>query len=114
MQQESMRVILGRSHLSAFVTAPKAVQVLGIVRLGMEFGLLALDRAGSYVRVNGSQFVTLDLDLVERAIRNAAVDTRETVPGLPPIVCPRPAPTVVVRKTRRVLCGPSRAAALTG
>jgi hypothetical protein len=113
MQQEPMRVILGRSHLSAFVTAPKAMQVLGIVRVGMEFGLLALDRAGSYVRVNGSQFVTLDLDKVERAIRQAEVNAINESTALTAIATPRPAPTVVVRKTRRVLCVPSRTAVLT-
>ena len=113
MQQESMRVILGRTHLSAFVTAPKAVQVLGIVRMGMEFGLLARDQAGSYVRVNGSQFVALDLELVERAISIAAANAADVPPTVPVLKHSRPVPTVVVRKHRRVSCSPGRAVALT-
>ena len=101
MNQASMKVILGKSHISAFVAAPKTVQVLGIVRLGMEFGLLALNKAGTYLRVNGSQFVELDRDAVQRDIHLAGlIDTRSTA-ALKPRCTPA---VVVIRKQRRVAC----------
>lgn len=64
----NMRVILGASSLKAYVAAPKAFHVLGIVRFGMEYGLLATNEDGLYFRVNGSQIEALNTDLVRRAI----------------------------------------------
>ena len=105
MNHTSMKVILGKSHISAFVAAPKTVEVLGIVRLGMEFGLLALNKAGTYLRVNGSQFVELDRDAVQKAIHLAGlIDTRSSAAAA---LKPRCTPTVVIRKPRRVACRPS-------
>lgn len=113
MQLASMKVILGRSHISAFVAAPKTVQILGIVRLGMEFGLLGLNEAGTYLRVNGSRFEELDRETVRRAIQLAEfADNRSVQPQALKKSC---APAVVViRKQRRVVCSqPGLAAALT-
>ena len=66
-----MEVVLGSHTIKAFVTAPKEFNVLGIVRLGMEFGLLARTDAGNYVRINGSNVQALDTDDVEAAIERA-------------------------------------------
>ena len=63
-----MRVILGVSSLKAYVAAPKAFHVLGIVRFGLEYGLLATNAEGIYFRVNGSQILELNYDEVRRAI----------------------------------------------
>jgi hypothetical protein len=55
-----MRVIVGSSAIKAFVTAPKSVKILGIVRMGLEFGLLGQYANGRYLRVNGSQIEPLN------------------------------------------------------
>jgi hypothetical protein len=68
MSTKPMQVILGVSSLKAYVTAPKAFHLLGIVRFGLEYGLLATNTEGLYFRVNGSQIVALDTDTVRRAI----------------------------------------------
>ena len=68
MYNEPMRVILGASSLKAYVTAPKTMQVLGIVRFGQEYGLLATNTEGLFFRVNGSQVAPLDTSSVNRAI----------------------------------------------
>jgi hypothetical protein len=64
-------VILGASSLKAYVTAPKYMHVLGIVRFGLEYGLLATDAEGGYYRVNGSRLAPLDKHSVGRAIEQA-------------------------------------------
>ena len=66
-----MRVILGASSLRLYVAAPKVFHVLGIVRCGMEYGLLATNAEGVYCRVNGSQSVALDSSHVHRAIERS-------------------------------------------
>lgn len=71
LQTHSMRVILGASSLKAYVTAPKSMHVLGIVRFGQEYGLLATDAYGGYFRVNGSRLAPLDTYSVGRAIELA-------------------------------------------
>lgn len=68
MNMNQMRVILGASSLKAYVAAPKAFHVIGVVRFGMEYGLLATNAAGLYFRVNGSQVATLNTRQVRRAI----------------------------------------------
>jgi len=67
----ALQVVLGSQTIKAFVAAPKEFKVLGIVRMGMEFGLLATTASGHYVRVNGSTVQDLRRDLVEEAIRVA-------------------------------------------
>lgn len=66
-----MKVILGSYTAKAFVVAPKDFDVIGIVRIGMEFGLLAKSQSGNYFRVNGSQSTWLDKHAVEDAIYRA-------------------------------------------
>ena len=68
MNFNQMRVILGVSSLKASVTAPRAFHVLGLVRFGLEYGLLATNANGLYFRVNGSHIMALDSDQVRRAI----------------------------------------------
>jgi len=67
----ALQVVLGSQTIKAFVAAPKEFKVLGIVRMGMEFGLLATTASGTYVRVNGSTVKALSTDAVEEAIRVA-------------------------------------------
>lgn len=63
-----MQVVLGSHTVKAFVTAPKDVNVIGIVQFGMEFGLLAMTRNRNYVQVNGSISKRLNNRDVEEAI----------------------------------------------
>lgn len=112
---QRLQVILGGHTVKAFVAAPKDMRVIGIVRLGMEYGLLALTPSGNYLRINGSETQRLSSREVEAAIRRAQVfgrgesfassrsaelqaepdaDERDSVS--------RPAPLVVQKKHRRI------------
>jgi hypothetical protein len=105
-----MRVILGVSSLKAYVASPKAFHVLGIVRFGMEYGLLATNADGLYFRVNGSQIEALDTALVRRAMEYSygvggrfaasAAAYAATHPHAEPV--PLSAPKISVRKHRQV------------
>lgn len=97
-----MQVLLGHQTLMAYVAAPKKFNIIGVVRMDMEFGLLARTEAGTYVRVNGSQEQNLCQAQVESAIRFAIsigyVKPHEAsqfskMPGTP---------NVVVRKRRHI------------
>lgn len=76
MNQPLLRVILGCHAFKAFVAAPGHLRVLGVVRLDLEFGLLAVDADGEFVRVNGSQIQPLDGTAVRRAIHLAQANVR--------------------------------------
>lgn len=104
--QAALRVILGAHTVRAFVTAPKKFEIIGIVAKGLEFGLLGLDPAGEYVRVNGSQLQQLDQQEVEVAIAVAHASKRLAWCALTPeqpVYAGRckGKPSVVVRKHRR-------------
>ena len=98
-----MRVILGAFSLKAYVAAPKTFRVLGIVRFGLEYGLLATDPQGQYCRVNGSQVELLDCSSVRQAIGSAYGEDKS--PALPSAPKPVIAPRIVVRKHRHVAQG---------
>jgi hypothetical protein len=108
MNSNQMRVILGIFSLKAYVTSPKAFQVMGIVRYGQEYGLLATNEEGLYFRVNGSQILALDNDEVQRAIdfsygvggrfAASAAHYAATHPNALPV--PMKAPKVSFRKHR--------------
>ena len=102
----ALQVVLGSQTIKAFVAAPKEFKVLGIVRMGMEFGLLATTASGTYVRVNGSTVKALSTDAVEEAIRVARSSgrgesyaaSRSHSAGISGAVV---SPAVVVHKRRR-------------
>ena len=96
-----MRVILGAFSLKAYVAAPKAFRVLGIVRFGLEYGLLATNTQCHYFRVNGSQVELLDGGCVRHAIGIAYGEDQQPLPA-PPMAKPVVAPRVIVRKHRHV------------
>ncbi len=103
MNTNPMQVILGVASLKAYVTAPKAFHVLGIVRFGQEYGLLATNTDGLYFRVNGSQIAGLDAHRVERAMALAYARGKSHfhAPAAPREV-PVP-PQIMVRKHRHAL-----------
>jgi hypothetical protein len=99
--------VLGSHTIKAFVTAPKDVYVMGIVRWGMEFGLLARTHTGEYVRINGSQAQTLNFEDVETAIAKASVTGRGESYAMSRATggmasAHRPAVAVTQRKHRRI------------
>ena len=110
MNSNQMRVILGVSSLKAYVASPKAFHVLGIVRFGMEYGLLATNADGLYFRVNGSQIMALDNVQVRRAIEHSygvggrfATGAAEYAAGHPNAVpLPLSPPKITIRKHRQV------------
>ena len=100
-----MEVVLGSHTIKAFVTAPKEFNVLGIVRLGMEFGLLAKTDEGNYVRINGSNIQTLNNQEVDAAIDRATTFGRgEPFAPRRPAEVPQtaPVPIVTARKCRKI------------
>ena len=101
MQYATMKVVLGSSSIRAFVAAPKHLKVVGVVRLGQEYGLLALDEQGHYLRVNGSQNEELDPRAVQRALQIAREAGHHEADYQHAAAAH--APTVVVRKRRRVM-----------
>lgn len=102
MKQAKMQVILGTSAIRAFVAAPISVKTLGVVRMGLEFGLLCQDSAGDYLRFNGSVSEKLDHDEVLDALQHAMGSGRHT-PQSAPLFCDTPArPVVTFRKRRHV------------
>lgn len=109
MNANPMRVILGVSSLKAYVTAPKSFHVLGIVRFGLEYGLLATNDLGHYFRVNGSQIESLNTGLVRRAIDlsygvggRLSAGTERYLLNHPNATPPVTVPTVIIRKHRQV------------
>jgi hypothetical protein len=102
MNTNRMQVILGVATLKAYVAAPKDFNVLGIVRFGQEYGLLATDTQGLYFRVNGSQIEALDSDCVHEAIDYAYGDKRQSAHGLPNTRRLHATIPVLVRKHRHV------------
>jgi hypothetical protein len=110
MNSNQMRVILGVSSLKAYVASPKSFHVVGIVRFGLEYGLLATNADGLYFRVNGSQIVALDTALVRRAIdysygvggrfAASAAEYAATHPNAVPL--PLSPPKISIRKHRQV------------
>lgn len=110
MNSNPMRVILGVSSLKAYVTAPKAFHVLGIVRFGMEYGLLATNADGLYFRVNGSQILALQSEQVLRAIASSYGAGGRFASNVCPYAASHPnaldlplsVPTISFRKHRQV------------
>jgi hypothetical protein len=102
MNTDSMQIILGLATLKAYVTAPKSFKVLGIVRFGQEYGLLATDTQGLYFRVNGSQVVALDSICVHRALDYAYGNQGQLLHGLPNARRLHTPIPVLVRKHRHV------------
>ncbi len=101
---QPLQVVLGSQTIKAFVAAPKEFKVLGIVRMGMEFGLLATTATGAYVRVNGSTVKALSTDAVEEAIRVARATGRGesyAASRSHTAAAAAVAPAVIVRKRRR-------------
>ena len=104
MYTNDMRVILGAFSLKAYVAAPKAFRVLGIVRFGLEYGLLATNTRGHYFRVNGSQVEPLDGGWVRHAIGIAYGEDAQPEPTAPadkPVESTR----IIVRKHRHLAQG---------
>ena len=100
---QPLQVVLGSQTIKAFVAAPKEFKVIGIVRMGMEFGLLATTSNGHYVRVNGSRVEPLDSATVEAAIQLTRTSGRGESYAASRSATPVASPSVIVRKRRRLL-----------
>jgi hypothetical protein len=96
-----LQVVLGSQTIKAFVAAPKEFKVIGIVRMGIEFGLLATTSAGHYVRVNGSRVEALNTATIEAAILVARNSGRGESYATSRSVAAQVVPAVIVRKRRR-------------
>jgi hypothetical protein len=103
MKNTNMRVVMGSSAIKAFVAAPKSLRILGIVRMGLEFGLLGQDAEGRYLRVNGSQIERLNrsevLAAIELALDSGRRPNNQEVHPFPMVN----KPAVAIRKRRHGL-----------
>lgn len=68
LERGPLTVSLRRNAVKAFVIAKSPHVVIGVVRWGQEYGLLAISPAGDYLRVNGSYEERLDTREVRAAI----------------------------------------------
>jgi hypothetical protein len=106
LSKQPLQVVLGSQTIKAFVAAPKEFNVLGIVRMGLEFGLLATTATGEYVRVNGSLVQSLNTQAVEDAIHFARCNGRGESYAMSrsqtATTSSLATPTVIVRKRRRL------------
>jgi hypothetical protein len=105
---QPLQVILGSPTIKAYVACPKEFEVIGIVRCALEYGLLATNAAGDYLRVNGSQVETLSHRAVEKAIEVARLHGRgcsyaSERPTSERPTEPKKAPTVIMRKRRHAV-----------
>ena len=66
--REILTVSLRRNAVKAFVIAKNQHVVIGVVRWGQEYGLLAISPTGDYLRINGSYEELLDAQEVRAAI----------------------------------------------
>jgi hypothetical protein len=100
----NMKIIMGGLTLKAFVVASHKLTVIGIVRFGMEYGLLASTPNGHYVRVNGSKIQALpDLEVhaaISRARCTGRGESFKASRDAELDAMPRPA-TAIVRKRHR-------------
>jgi hypothetical protein len=69
-------VILGSNTIKAYVAAPKEFVTMGIIQVGMEYGLLCTTSDGTFVRVNGSIIQNLAQVQVQLAITKAIAKGR--------------------------------------
>ena len=99
---QPLQVILGSQTIKAFVASPKEFKVIGIVRMGMEFGLLATTASGNYVRVNGSQIEPLCNATIEEAIVTSRLQGRGESFATTRSHATAMTPTIVVRKRRHI------------
>ncbi|NVO08105.1 MAG: hypothetical protein HXX19_20205 [Rhodoferax sp.] len=89
-----IEIIYGYHCIRAFVAAPRGFEVLGVIRFGQEYGLLATDCNGGYYRVNGSTVEALDRHVVE----SSQLKMRGLHQPLHPVLPARPPAHVTVRK----------------
>lgn len=103
---QRMEVILGGLTAKAFVAVPHQYKAIGIVRFGIEFGMLAVTLEGHYVRVNGTQIERLSSREVEDAIYRAKHlgrgESFRTSRAAELEAPPAPAPAVFLKRHRRV------------
>lgn len=103
---QTMWVSFGVIIAKAIVLVPKDFDIIGVIRFGMEFGLLARTDSGNYIRINGSEIQRLRKQTVEEAILVAKLN-RHNEPTFTPefedttLFKPR-SPIVVQKKRRRI------------
>ncbi|RZI80712.1 MAG: hypothetical protein EOP38_21610 [Rubrivivax sp.] len=86
-----------------FAFPQEDVELLGVIRRGMEIGALAKDPSGAYFQLNGDMRQTLNKSRVQSLLRSAKV----LQPRVPVVRQPSPeeraAVVVVVKPRRRVV-----------
>jgi hypothetical protein len=100
-EEKRMKFSMMQRIQNRYLIAPKGLEVLGIVRMGMAFGILAVSEDGTYMRVNGSNIVPLDPINVRNAMRRCGIKNEPNKPLQNDAVISRN--TVVQFKKKRVL-----------
>jgi len=107
--ERHLEVMLMHRSQNRYLIAPEAMEVLGMVRMGMEFGLLAIDAHGAYMRVNGSNVVPLSRSRVRDAVRRSGAP-QEKIDQALNATHPHRTTTIAIKK-RRVAVRPQHEAA---
>ena len=101
-----LQVSLGIHSLRAFVAAPRFFNIIGVVRLGMEYGLLAELNSGEYAKVNGSNVELLNNSMVIDAIYRYQNFSQKAASMFGPKVAAAPSaseiPVISIKKRRQI------------
>lgn len=86
-----------------FAFAQADIELLGVIRRGIEIGALAKDHDGKFLQVNGDMRQTLNTSRIQALLRSARPDTRPAPVARQPSMEQRAAVVVTVKPKRRVL-----------
>lgn len=86
-----------------FAFAQADIELLGVIRRGIEIGALARDKDGAFLQVNGDMRQPLNTSRIQALLRSARPDTRSAPVARQPSTEQRAAVVVTVKPRRRVL-----------
>lgn len=79
------------------------IELLGVIRRGIEIGALARAKDGAFLQVNGDMRQPLNNSRIQALLRSARSDTRSAPVARQPSMEQRAAVVVTVKPKRRVL-----------
>lgn len=86
-----------------FAFAQSDVELLGVIRRGIEIGALAKDADGNYMQLNGDMRQTLNKSRIDALLRSARTDARPAPIVRQPSAQDRAAVVVTIKPKRRML-----------
>ena len=68
MGNDALEIVLGGKRLIGIVASRVAYTPIGVIRQGLNFGLLCIGPDGQFARVNGAYVESLDFELVKEKL----------------------------------------------